>query len=263
MYDWPELREATDRWGRGLSLHLKAHGFADVPVELTRTGHYQDSWRSPNLLLSQTCGYSFANEFAGRLTAVVTPHYDVEGCEGPNYSSHIMVRAKDGIGELRDLAGRRAAYNNRDSMSGMLALKLVFAPLAKGGTFFGETIESGGHAKSLEALQAGRIDVCAIDSVCVAIARRHRPELVDGIVAIARSPLVPGLPYVTLTSRGEKDIERMRRAVADAFADPALGPARASLFLSGFSLLTPGDYAVMRDLERDMAAGGGLSLWSE
>lgn len=263
MYDWPEVREATDRWGRGLSLHLKARGFDDVPVELTRSDNYQDSWRSPGLLLSQTCGYAFANEFARRLAAVVTPHYDVKGCEGANYSSHIMVRAKDGIRDLRDLAGRRAAYNNRDSMSGMLALKLVFAPHARNGKFFGATIESGGHAKSLEALQAGRVDVCAIDSVCVAIARRHRPELVDGIVAIARSPLVPGLPYVTLASRDEDEIERMRRAVDDAFADPALGQARASLFLKGFSLLTHGDYAVMRDLERDMAAGGGLSLWSD
>ncbi|HKQ95010.1 MAG TPA: PhnD/SsuA/transferrin family substrate-binding protein, partial [Aestuariivirgaceae bacterium] len=129
--------------------------------------------------------------------------------------------------------------------------------------FFGQAIESGGHAKSLEALQAGRVDVCAIDSVCVAIARRHRPELLDGIVAIGRSPSVPGLPYVTLASREADEIERMRQAVADAFADPALARARSGLFLKGFSLLTPSDYAVMRDLERDMTAGGGLSLWSD
>jgi hypothetical protein len=58
-------------------------------------------------------------------------------------------------------------------------------------------------------------------------------------------------------------MERMRRAVADAFADPALAGARAGLFLEGFSLLTPSHYAVMRDLERDMTAGGGLSLWSD
>ena len=262
MYDWPEVRDATDGWGRGLSLHLKAHGF-DAPVGLARTGHYQDSWRSPDLLLSQTCGYSYANEFAGRLAAIVTPHYDVDGCAGPNYSSHIMVRAKDGIGRPAELAGRTAAYNNRDSMSGMLALKLVFAPFAEDGKFFGEAIESGGHVKSLEALQTGRVDVCAIDSVCVAIARRHRPELLEGIVAIARSPSVPGLPYVTLASREPEEIGRMRQAVADAFADPTLAQARAGLFLKGFSLLTPSDYAVMRDLERDMTASGGLALWSD
>jgi len=263
MYDWPEVRGATDAWGAGLARHLRRAGFPDVPLGLERSGHYQDSWKSPQLLLSQTCGYSFANEFSTRLAAIVTPNYLVEGCDGPNYSSFIMVRAGDGVSRLEDLEGKRAAFNNRDSMSGMLALKLVFAPLAANGRFFASALESGGHVKSLEAVKDGTADVCATDAVCVALARRYRPDLLEGLRHVARSPSVPGLPYVTLATRSDEELGALRDAVADAFDDPSLRVAREQLFLAGFSLLAPADYAVMRNLERDMSARGGLTLWDD
>ena len=79
----------------------------------------------------------------------------------------------------------------------MLALKLVFAPHARDGRFFSRAIETGGHLNSLAAVRKGLADVCAIDSVCVALARRYRPEALEGLVEIARSPAVPGLPWIT------------------------------------------------------------------
>lgn len=263
MYDWPEVREATDAWGKGLARHLKSAGFSDVPESLTHSVHYQDSWRHPELLLSQTCGYAFANEFAPSMTAIVTPHYNVDGCHGPNYSSFIMVRSADEIRSLDELRGKRAVFNNRDSMSGMLALKLVFAPLAKAGAFFSSALESGGHIKSLQALQQGRADVCVTDAVCFAMAMRYRPDLIAGLQSIGCSPSVPGLPYITRSGRTAEEVGRMRTAVARAFKDPVLAPFRDALFIAGYSELGPADYAVMVALEQDMARHGGMTLWSE
>ena len=36
MYDWPEVRGATDAWGAGLARHLRHAGFPDVPLGLER-----------------------------------------------------------------------------------------------------------------------------------------------------------------------------------------------------------------------------------
>lgn len=261
MYDWPEIRKATDAWAGGIAAHLREQGFSDAPLNLSRRDRYHDDWNAPDLLLSQSCGYPLSHEFSGALLPVATPHYAVEGCSGPAFSSFIFARAADGIRALTDLRGQTCVINNRGSMSGMLALKLVFAPYADNGDFFADTVESGGHVKSLEAVQRGSADVCAIDAVCVALARRHRPELLAGLTEIARSPLVPGLPLVTSSRRSQDELARLRQALAMAFADPGLLETREALFLSGYSMLDRNDYAIIASLERDLRTRGDLNLW--
>ena len=53
----------------------------------------------------------------------------------------------------------------------------------------------------------------------------------------------------------------MRQAIAAAFADPELRPARDALFLSGCSPLDRSDYAIIAALERNLESHGGLALW--
>jgi ABC-type phosphate/phosphonate transport system substrate-binding protein len=261
MYDWPEIREATDAWARGLARHLRSRGFPDAPDAVSRLSDYRMLWRASDLLLSQSCGYPLTHEYSRRLMPVATPHYAAEGCRGPRYSSSVLVRSADSLGGAGDLRGRVCAINDRESMSGMLALKLIFAPLARKGDFFSRTIETGSHVESLLALQQGRADVCAIDAVCMALARRYRPELLSGLVEIARSPLVPGLPLVTSAARSREQIGRLREALAAAFADSELQRERDALFLEGFSILEPADYAIIAKLEGDLRLRGDLNLW--
>lgn len=248
MYDWPELRDATDAWWHGIRGHLGGG------PNLSRRADYSTLWSDPQLLLSQTCGYPFTHEFKGRLKLVATPHYAADGCAGPVYCSLILARQAMPLTELR---GATAAVNNPDSMSGMLALQLVFAPLARNGVFFGKVIETGSHLASLAAVRDGLANVCAIDAVGVALARAAIPDLLRGLVEIGRSPPVPGLPYVTVAG----DIDRLRAALAAAFADPALASVRAMLLLEGYSILTESDYDRIVDLEADMRRRGGLKLF--
>jgi ABC-type phosphate/phosphonate transport system substrate-binding protein len=141
-------------------------------------------------------------------------------------------------------------------MSGMLALKLVFAPLARQGNFFARAIETGGHLASMAAVQSGAADVCAIDSVCIAMAKRYRPAAIAGLVEIARSPAVPGLPWITRAG----DPQAIRHALQAAFADPAIQDARTALLMDGFSELPMSAYDRIIDLEAEMEKAGGLSL---
>ena len=144
------------------------------------------------------------------LKYIATPHYAAPGYKDADYCSFILARYDQPPDSFR---GGVAVVNNPDSMSGMLALKLVFAPFATDGRFFARAMQSGGHVKSMLAVRDGLADVCAIDAVCVAMARRYRPDYLEGLVEIARSPSVPGLPYVT---RGG-NIEAMRQGLVAAW----------------------------------------------
>ena len=145
-------------------------------------------------------------------------------------------------------------------MSGMLALKLVFAPFAKSGRFFRGAVETGSHVASLQAVREGTADVCAVDAICVALARRYRPDYLEGLVEIARSPSVPGLPYVTSAKTSAELRERLQGALAAALTDPALAETRSALLISGMSVLAPQDYQAIVKREQDCEARGGLDL---
>ena len=238
MYDWPEIRGATDAFWHGLSLHM---GWQD---ELNRA-NYAELWRREDLHFSQTCGYPLTHEFKDLLTYVATPHYVADGCDGPNYSSIIFARE---AGPLSEFYGSILAINTVDSMSGMLAAKLVFAPLASNGEFFRRVKISGGHRNSLAAVRTKFADICAVDAVCVGLAKKHCPEILEGLVEIGRSPSVPGLPFVTKIG----DVELLRAALQKTFSDENLQPARQALLLTSFSILPINAYDQILDLENAM-----------
>ena len=239
MYDWPELREHTDAFWAGFQRH------ADLSVPLNRVSHYSDPWHNPNLVFSQTCGYPFTHEFNGLLNYVATPHYVCAGCNDATYSSFIFAREAKSLHEFR---GKIPAVNAMDSMSGMLALKLVFAPFVKGGEFFERAHVTGGHLNSLQAVREGKADVCAIDAVCVALAEKYRPQDLEGLVMIAQSPMVPSLPFVTRA----RNPDHLRIALEKTFSDPKLKTSREALLMYGLSNLRAGAYDRITKLEKNL-----------
>jgi ABC-type phosphate/phosphonate transport system substrate-binding protein len=236
MYDWPEIRDHTDSFWSGFQRH------AGLSAALDRESSYSELWHNPNLIFSQTCGYPLTHDFKGLLNYVATPQYGCDGCNGSNYSSFIFARK---AAPLQDFRGKIPAINSLDSMSGMLALKLVFAPFVNGGEFFDRKLITGGHRNSLQAVREGKADVCAIDAVCVALAEKYRPDMLEGLVKIAQSPMVPSLPFVTRAGNPDQ----LRVALEKTFADPELEFTRDALLLGGFSNLGAGAYNRITDLE--------------
>ena len=236
MYDWPELRAATDAFWVGLAPYARVSGVLD------RRGRYDQLWRDPALIFSQTCGYPFTHEYAGVLKYVATPHYAADGCDAANYSSLIFAREA-----LRPAQFEHAkpAVNSLDSMSGMLALKLVFAAHPRA---LAAPLMTGSHMQSMAAVQAGIADVCAIDAVVVAMARIHRPQLLAGLFEIARSPKVPGLPFVTRSA----NVVILQDALHKVFADPALAKVLGALLLTGFSILPDDAYTAIERLDAQL-----------
>jgi ABC-type phosphate/phosphonate transport system substrate-binding protein len=249
MYDWPEIRRATDSWWSGLCSHLRAAGFRNLPKEHNRTIPLHDQWCSPDLLFTQICGYPLVHRFDGLLELLGTPCYAAAGCQGGAYSSNIVVREDSPIWAIEELRGRRAAYNSADSMSGHLALRAALSSLACGKLFLGRMIESGSHVRSMELIAAGVADVAAIDCVSYALAERYRPDLVQPLRIIARSPSVSGLPYVTAAGRPPAEILRLRQALSEAIADPRLAEVRAALLITGVEMLGRADYLDILSIE--------------
>ncbi len=260
MYDWPEIAYATDQWWAGLRRHLVAEKFADAPERLERGFDRDRHWRSPDLLLSQTCGYPLTHAFEGALEVVGVPVYAARGCEEGTYRSVIVVAAESRYGRPSDLKGGRAAFNARDSLSGHLALRAVFAPLASEGRFFGSGVETGSHLASMEAVASGGADVAAIDCVTFALARAHRPKVAGKLRAIGESPQAPALPYVTAAGRPKPEVARLKRALAAAAADPNLSGAREALLLKGFQFASLAAYGRVLELEAAADALGYMEL---
>ena len=259
MYDWPELRRATDAWWTGLARQLRAEGF-EAPDRLARMPDRYGQCPRTDLLMSQTCGYPLTHDFKGLLQVLATPVYDVEGCSGPLYRSVIVVHADAPASRLEDLRGATAAYNGEDSLSGHLALKCVFAPLSRAGRFFGKVLRSGSHLASMRLVHERQAHVAAIDCVSYALARRYRPDIAAGLAVIAQGPPAPALPYVTAAGRPPEEVAGLKRALAAAAADPALAAPREALFIAGLEFLPPDAYDCVLDLEAACAQRGYPAL---
>jgi ABC-type phosphate/phosphonate transport system substrate-binding protein len=251
MYDLPELHAATDAWWAGIARALRREGIEDVPERLTRDRHTEEIWRMLDLLLSQTCGYNIVGEHQDRLAYIATPCFTAPGCQGPLYSSHIIVPAAAPMRTLEDLRGMRCAINGYMSHSGCNAIRATFAPLADGGRFFGSVAASGGHVMSLALLANGEADVAAIDCVIYALLARCRPNVVENVRIIAQTASAPVGPYVTCAGASADFIGRLRGGLMRAMDDSDLETVRQDLLIGGLEVLGSEGYDRIIQMEAE------------
>ncbi len=250
MYDWPEVRWATDALWSAIAERLAERGI-DAPTALDREHPMEGVWTDPGLVLSQTCGWPYATRLIDRVRYVATPVYDVPGCEGPLYSSMIVARTGDAAAGFAALARRRVAYNSAGSFSGFVVLG---AAMREVGIDPGAAawVETGGHRASVAAVAAGDADVAAIDAVCWALAREHDPAAAN-LTIVATTPLRPGLPLITSRARGDHEAEILATSFNEAITSPDLADPARALHLSGIVRLDESDYRRTADLYRQSA----------
>ena len=242
MYCEPEVRPATERWWDGLARHMRDQGLLGVPDTLTWPDDYQGHWRSPGLLFSQTCGYPFVNVLGPAVKLVATPSYDAPGCEDARYGAHVIVRAEASAGSVADLRGCRLAANGAGSYSGYHVWRTMLPAGDDPPSFFGEIVTTGAHRASIRSVAAGEADACAVDCVTHALLADYAQEALSGTRVLTSSPTAPAMPFVTGVATPDDDVAKMRKALRAALADPALAHARASLRLTGASVLTGKEY---------------------
>lgn len=256
MYDLEELSGATNAWWDGLARHMRREGLGDVPDVLNRPLQLEQHWLSPNLLISQTCGYPLTHVLRGKVQVVGLPVYACDGCTSDGfYSSILVVPASSNLHSLAACRQRRAVFNTHDSMSGLLALRHAARQVVRADDvdtpFFAAVLETGGHRHSLRKVAIGEADVAAIDAVTFTLLQRIDPDLTGQVRVIGKTQQVPGLPFITSIATGEQVMSRLRTALANAFSDQDLASVRAELLLSDISFPDPVCYDRILELEAE------------
>ncbi len=185
-------------------------------------------WRHPALLFAQTCWGPMEAGLSQHVAVVGQPDYSAfEGGAGEAYSSAILVRAGEaGTGPvsppadgsavlpLERMRGRKLAFNDPHSMSGIIALGRDLEAAGESLDIFSGKVETGGHRASIVAVADGRADICAVDCRTWALARRFEPKAKQ-MEVVGWTARRKGLPCI---SAGDLEPlhETLRRAVAES-----------------------------------------------
>ncbi len=219
-----------------------------------------DLLRNPNMLLGHTCGYPLMRFLRNDCQPVCVPRFDIVGCNGKYYSSHIVASIDSDIVELRGCHNKIAAINGYDSNSGMNVLRHAVSLLGHPPPFFSKVIESGSHFKSLSAVVDGKADVAAIDSVSFALIKDEWPELIKQVKTIGSSKATCGLPLV-ISYYNPMNIEQNSITRSLNFALTKISEDHKKiLHLTGFENVTLADYQSIIDLETKAFEAGYTKL---
>lgn len=197
MYDFGPAQAANDRLWALIRDGLRARGIT-APDQLTRgEDAYWNAWASPDLVLSQTCGYPFRARLQGKVTYVGTPDYGVEGALPGYYRSVFVARQDDPRRTLAEFDGARFAYNEALSQSGWAAPQVHAARL---GLKLPPAVQTGGHRLSAQAVAEGQADIAALDAVTHALLQGGDP-VTEHLRVVALTDPTPGLPLITALDR--------------------------------------------------------------
>ena len=196
MYDWDEVRPATDALWQLVREELSRRAIA-APDGLSRGADLWETWLSPELILGQTCGFPYRTRLHDRVTLVGTPDYGLPGAPPGYYYSVMVMRAEDcaaQAGEWPDTTGKRLVINGFDSQSGWAAPQ---NEATERGAPFETALVTGAHRESARAVAEGRADIAAIDAVTWRLIRAHWPEVAGCLRVAALTRPTPGLPLIT------------------------------------------------------------------
>jgi ABC-type phosphate/phosphonate transport system substrate-binding protein len=186
-------------------------------------------WRHPGLLLAQTCWGPLEQGLDAYADVVCQPSYDrYQGGQGECYSSAIVMRKGEaqnacpqqsasahGALPLDLLMDKRFAFNNPDSMSGIVALARDLEALGCGVEIFRALIETGGHRASVAAVAEDRADVAALDCRTWSLVKRFEPDTAEAVEVVAWTAKRKGLPLIVSKSVPCRVVAVVRSALRD------------------------------------------------
>ena len=186
---WQELFVLAGKIDRELNL----------PVNFLNSVHEKDIL-SNQTRLSHICGFPLVSQFQKKLIPICTPHFDLEGLEGPNYFSYFMVSKKSQIRSVTESKGLVAAISSYDSQSGSNVFRSEFEVTKKLGffdNFYKKIVTTGSHKNSIQKIINNEVDIACIDAISYKNIKRAEPEIGDKLRIIGRSIISPAPPLVT------------------------------------------------------------------
>lgn len=148
----------------------------------------------------------------------------------PLYASDLVVRADSNIRCSTQLKGATFGYNGSDSLSGYHCVRFWLQKTGRGGNFFGRTVKSGSHHKSIELLVSGKIDCVAIDATVSWRLSRDYPEMMKNVRTLVELEPYPVQPWL-VSSRIPKELENN---ICDALVNMHLEKEAKSILAVNF-----------------------------
>lgn len=208
MYERAETVAAHDIFWAALRDELLRRG-VEAPQRLSRDHDPWSHWRSPDLILSQTCGLPFRSELHEIVKLVGTPDYGLANSPPGHYFSVLVCRADDPTEDPANAPEAVMAVNDYRSQSGWAA---PLERLEKRPPLIRLT---GSHRASARLVAEGAADWAAIDAVSWQ-GMNGSPEIADQLRIFARTRPTPGLPLIT---SGQRDPEPIAEAVQTALQE--------------------------------------------
>ncbi|UQI29264.1 PhnD/SsuA/transferrin family substrate-binding protein [Pseudomonas bijieensis] len=248
MYLAPaRVLQAQEAWLRRVLAILGEHREQEQIVE--PAAH----WLSPDLLLSQTCGYPLVTSLRGRVRLIGRPSYELAHSSGGDHCSLLLCRADSAVTDLAGFQGSHGLINAQDSNSGMNLLRHTLAGISDHG-FFSRLTFTGSHRESMRRLKEGGGDLASVDSVTYDYLARDNSDEIEGLRVLVRSVRSPCLPYITSIRRTPADADSIRKAMNEALSQ--LPEVSRTLAIREVLPASEADYACLLEYERSAAHCG-------
>lgn len=179
----------------------------------------------------------------------------------PVYFTDVVVRRESPFASFADLRGKLWAYNDPGSNSGYVMPRHHLLTLGETSGYFGGTVASGSHQKSIAMVVAGEVDASGIDSTVLELELAGRPELAGAlrvVESIGPCPIPPVVVSRPRLDEGRKT--RLRQVFLTMHEDPAGRDILAEGLLARFVPVRDTDYDPIRAMVRAAESAGFLTL---
>ena len=166
----------------------------------------------------------------------------------PIYFSDVIVRRDSPYASFDDLGGCVWAYNERVSHSGCNLVCYSLLERGKSPDYFGKTVKSGSHMRSLEMVLEGEADATAIDSHLSDILR-SRDEVLAGRLRVVDVLGPSSIPPVVVSRRLDNELKcRLREALITMHLDNCGAEVLRQGLIERFVAVEDEDYRNIREM---------------
>ncbi len=170
---------------------------------------------------------------------------------GPIYFSYLIVPAKSTARSLEDLRGKRFAFTDPKSNSGMIAPSYWLAAIGETpDSFFSKHIFTYAHDASIKAVIDNLVDGAAVDSLIWDYMNNHDPEVGVKTRIIKRSQPFGIPPLVVRPDLPAKKKQQLREILLGMHQDPAGKQILAAMNIKRFVLGEDSAYDSIRKMRQ-------------
>jgi len=164
----------------------------------------------------------------------------------PIYFSDVIVRSDSPYTSFNDLQGCVWAYNQRTSHSGCNLVCYSLLERGKSPHYFGKTVETGSHWRSVQLVLEGQVDGTAVDSHMLDVFLSQHSDIATKLRII--DMLGPSsIPPVVAAKNLNNDLKcRMREALISMHLDPETARGLHTGLIERFVVVTDDDYQDIR-----------------